>query len=202
MSGTITLGNNLPKIEKNIKITGPSLKNIDISGNDEYQIFDIGVSAIVEISNLNLNDASMNGEEDENCSAAIYNAGNLTITNVKFSNNHTNGSGGAIQSNTGSTLVVNNSTFISNTATSMAGAIYAYDCTTTINNCIFDGNLSDTQGGAILADKGNITITSSTFRNNNSIGGGSDIFILDGAILTNNSNTFDKNGGAGEIYTN
>lgn len=192
-------------IDKDLNIIGPSLGNVVIDGQDSYQIFNIAQNVHVVISNLKLMNASDNSNDaaSNNVSAAIYNQGNLTINNVTFASNVSNwGSGGAIQSDTDSTLSVNSSTFTGNRAYSMGGAIYAYECNTTINNCTFENNVARDSGGAIYADSGILTVSNSVFTGNHGDNSGSDIALGRNAVLTNTNNTFDNNGGNGDISGN
>ena len=91
---------------------------------------------------------------------AIYSAGpstDVTVTDSTFTNNTaTNGFGGAIYAVLQQSLIVRNSVFTGNAASSSSfaagGAIYASMPDMTVTNSTFTGNTADSAGAAISAD--------------------------------------------------
>lgn len=98
---------------------------------------------------------------------AVFNDGSLVIQNSTFSSNTVAGDyGGAIKSN--GSVTISNSIFMNNTAPGgYGGAIDITQSTSTldITNSTFDANSAFLGGGAI-ASNGIIVITGSTFKNN------------------------------------
>jgi len=83
-----------------------------------------------------------------NNTGAVYNGANTaTIYDSKFIRNHVYGNGGAI-SGLGSTTLLTNCVFLSNSAVSYGGAV-STGGTSHITNCTFAGNTANGIGGAI-----------------------------------------------------
>jgi len=102
--------------------------------------------------------------------------GTLNVATSNFSNNSSNGGGGAI--NSGGTLTVDNSSFSNNRATGSGGAIYGRS---TISNSSFSGNYVNYIngfGGAVFNFE---AISDSSFSNNHTTGRG-------GAIANSGTN--------------
>ncbi len=106
--------------------------------------------------------------------------GTFTFANLTFLNgNASTGQGGAISSYQGTALIVDNCTFINNTAGPNGGAISSNYNPLTVTNCNFINNRAGSGagwGGAILAMGGGfsvpITITGNNFVNNSGGSGG------------------------------
>ena len=123
---------------------------------------------------------------------------NVNIKNLTITNGNTTQVGGAIY-NKGN-LTVTSSTFIGNTATQDAGAIWNYEGNLTVTGSTFNNNTAYGGGGAIGNNGGTLNVTDSTFKNNTAIIGGA---ICSGSIITVSDSTFtgntatqDGNGGA------
>ena len=140
LSEHVYLGASLPSITSHIRIEGEDGWGFGISGNDNYQIFNVASNGNLRIHLL----AIANG--DANLGAAIYNLGTVTITNSTFNGNGNSSSQGGAIYNLG-TVTITNSTFYENSG-SQGGAIYS-NGTTTITNSTFSNN-SASQGGAIF----------------------------------------------------
>ena len=202
-------------IDRNMIIKGQSQTGTIINGSNSAQIFHILSGVSVIIRNLTV----ANGNNTEDMGGAIYNAGNLTISGCKFTDN-TAAYGGAIFNDgnltvsgckfTGNTvqsyggaitnggnLTVSNSTFTGNTAQdarwSVGGAIYNYG-SSIISNSTFIGNTA-ANGGAIHNQDSGLTISGSTFTNNTGKQGGA-IYNYNGSLNVTNSN-FDSNTATG-----
>ena len=136
-----------------------------------------------------------------------YNANyQSTITGCNFTSN--NGTiGGAVR--TRGSLVIKDSNFINNTATTGSGGacnMYSWNVITnpsTTTNCNFTGNAAKTEGGAVYCI-GTYTVSSSNFKNNSATKAGA--IYNTGVTLTINSNSnFTNNSVSGEggaVYTN
>jgi hypothetical protein len=122
---TITLASALPKIATNVSIIGPGASAVSVSGNDRYQVFNIGAGCAVAISGLTITggSAALGG--------GIYNDGALTVTDTTIADNSASvsaygyGSGG----NDGSGVGVGTGGGIYN-----AGALTVIGCTITGNS--------------------------------------------------------------------
>ena len=115
------------------------------------------------------------------------------------SETHTNGYGGAFYFNTTTTAILNNVSFVSNTA-QMGGAVVVYgDSNVTFTDCTFDGNTTtrlgtnDSQGGAIYSYKSENTLNNCTIKNSSAGTRGSAIYsttstvTLKGCLITENT---------------
>ncbi|HBC32186.1 MAG TPA: hypothetical protein DC024_13215, partial [Clostridiales bacterium] len=109
-----------------------------INGTGTNQIFNI-LTGVVNILNLTLT----NGSEYQG--GAIYNSGDLTVSNCNFTGNTANIFGGAI-CNFGN-LNVTNSTFLGNQGA--YGPIRNQDGNAVFSGCIFIGNNAAYNGGVI-----------------------------------------------------
>ena len=198
----ITLENNT-YVNEAIKTLNINGNNNTINGNNTYQFIKI-TSGTITINNIQIiNCFNLNG-------GAIYNSGNLTITNSTLYNNKAIISydddyyedsdvyGGAIY-NCG-TLIILNSILNSNVVDctegnhGYGGAIYSIG-NLTITDSILNNNYAPNDeyiwgsGGAILS-KGNINITNTTFNHNSAVSYGA--LSADGNVTIINS-TFNRN---------
>ncbi|MDD3753798.1 MAG: right-handed parallel beta-helix repeat-containing protein [Methanobacterium sp.] len=190
--GTVNIANGIYKgtgnrgmtITKNMNIIGESQSGTVIDGEQQNKIFTISSGVTVTIQNLTITNgiATYNG--------AIYNTGNLTVTDCAFTGNTATDYGGAI-SNMG-TLTVTGSTFNNNKANwSGGGAIYN-DGTLTVTGSTFNNNTATTgYGGAIRSDD-DLTVVGSTFTGNTASYGGA-IYNFGGGTLTVTDSTFTEN---------
>jgi uncharacterized repeat protein (TIGR01451 family) len=131
-----------------------------------------------------ISDCLFQGNSAPQYAGAMEVSGALVITNSSFISNTTNQYGGAIYMSTANTsIAIENSRFLSNTAaTSQAGAIYLTAATipATISNSTFQGNQAATLGGAISMS-GTLTVTNSYFIDNQTAGNGGAIYHGGGA---------------------
>ncbi len=133
----------------------------------------------------------------------------LTITDSEFSGNTgtgTNGYGGAIYVNTGTTLEVTGTTFTENAAAASGGAIYA-QADTKVTGCEFNRNTSESNGGALgMYVAGNtLTLNNTTFNGNVAAASGGGLYVSK-ATVAGSGNTFTGNTaeggyGGGGIYS-
>jgi predicted outer membrane repeat protein len=101
----------------------------------------------------------------------------LTVTDSTFSNNFSNGAGGAIFDLGTDRTTVTGSTFSGNSTSYGGGAIYTVAPTMLITDSTFSGN-SARHGGAIYAPAGYVKATRTSFYNNSA--------LLTGAIAASN----------------
>jgi LPXTG-site transpeptidase (sortase) family protein len=186
VSGTITLGSQLPNIvsgQGTLTINGAG-QNITISGGGGVRVMYVNSGANLTLRNLTI----ANGNASGSFGGGIYNNGTLTVTNSTFSGNSANLSGGGII-NTG-TLTVTNSTFSNNSATSFDGGGIFNLGTLTVTNSTFSANSANSLGGGIYNNVGTLNVTNSTFSNNSAANGGG---IFNGGTLTVTNSTFSGN---------
>ena len=189
-SGT---GNTNLTITKNMNITGQSQQGTIINGQQSgNSIFTINKGVTVTITNLTLTNGT-----DTNYGGAIYNYGNLTITNSTLTDN-TAAVGGAIY-NYGN-LTITNSTLKDNTATNTGGAIINDHGTLTVTNSTLTDNTAQQQGGAIYNYQGTLTVTNSTLTDNTAAVGGA--IFNEGNLTVINSTLTDNTAAVGGAIFN
>lgn len=150
---TITLTGALPTVTENLTING---NGTTLNGANAFRVFDLG-AVTVNMSNLKIANANVAGISFGG--AISMSGGNLTLTNVFFSNNH------AIS----------------------GGAIYEAKGTLSVVNSNFSGNIAGIggDGGAIFNGSGSLSVTDSAFNNNSAVNGGGAIAITSGASIIN-----------------
>jgi hypothetical protein len=171
VSGTIALGSPL-FLTSDLTIQGPGASAVTLDGQGNTQLVSVGAGTSVSVSGLTI------ARGFGLLGGGIYNAGNLTLTNVAFTNDRSGGpfgqgpgNGGAIFNDTGGTVTISSSTFTGNQAygTAGGGAIYNLG-TLTLTGSSFSGNRAfyDSIAGAPLGDAlrstGSATIDLCTFR--------------------------------------
>src|SRR5215211_184022 len=95
LNGTMLLANGEIVIDKNLTIAGPGARTLAVSGNHASRIFDVGgpdeVNATVRISGLSLIDGNAGSHQGWNANVklggAIYNSGNLALTDCNVRGN-------------------------------------------------------------------------------------------------------------------
>lgn len=169
---------------------------------------------------LAINSSSFNSNSAHD-GGAIYNSGNLAVSNSTFTNNTAQRTGGAIanvsdtEQKVNANLTVQNSNFYNNQSDAAGGAIYT-DSTLTVKNSNFYNNrtnktVSDENskgneessglgGGAIFSLMGDLNIEEASFANNETNGNGGAIYSLIGNQNIKNSdftgNKAEQDGGA------
>jgi predicted outer membrane repeat protein len=196
---TIHLASEL-EVDKSITIDGSNLEqhitvsgDTDADGSGDVQIMAIGVDGAVKISNVDfINGKNQNpllsgginnfggSLEIENCTfsgntgdigGAILNKGTLTVQNCIFNNNSAT-EGGAIYNDELSSISIEGTAFVNNTASVMGGAIENRGHMI-IDDSTFNENSADGDGGGAIFtghSTSTATITSSTFTQNTAIG--------------------------------
>ena len=136
---TIALSATLPTLTAAVTIDGETHKVIlsgDTDGNSigDVRILKVNSGVIASLNHLTFT----KGNPGADVGGAIYNNGNLIVTNSTFSDNKAS-EAGAIENE--SILTIANSTFSGNTATvGNGGAVYNYFASLTITNSTFSGN--------------------------------------------------------------
>ena len=169
---------------------------------------------------LNINSSSFSSNS-ANDGGAIYNSGNLAVSNSTFTNNTAQRTGGAIanvsdtKQQVRANLTVENSTFSGNQSGRIGGAICT-DSNLTVKNSNFYNNrtnktISDENsegneessgfgGGAIFSVMGDLNIEEASFANNETNGDGGAVYSLARTQNIKNSsftgNKAEQNGGA------
>ncbi len=152
---TITLTGALPAVTEDLTING---NGTTINGANAFRVFSLN-AVTVKLSNLTIANGNVSGSS---FGGAISMAGgNLTLTNVFFSNNRAI-SGGAIYEANGALNVVNSN---------------------------FSGNIAGVggAGGAIFNGIGSLAVTDSVFNTNSAANGGGAIATTNGASIIHTS---------------
>ena len=152
---TITLTGALPTVTENLTING---SGTTINGANAFRVFDLD-AVTVNISNLKIANANVSGSSFGG--AISMSDGNLTLTNVFFSNNR------AIS----------------------GGAIYEAKGTLTVINSNFSGNIAGIggDGGAIFNGSGSLSVIDSVFNNNSAVNGGGALATTSGTSIINST---------------
>jgi predicted outer membrane repeat protein len=173
----------------NITIDGQHL--ITLSGRNLTRLFSVisGVTLSLQQLTLANGNATLGG--------AIYNAGNVVITDSALINNQSSGGSGGSIYNDGK-LTITNSRLSNNVAQDgLGGAIYNAG-ELALQNSILADNYGELAGGGIL-NSGTAFITQDTFINNSgNYGGGLEnrgTVILENSNITSNTTTYGMGGG-------
>ena len=185
----ITWGNAIGTTRK-LVINGNGLT---LDGNFKNQFMRINEGYTLELNNITLTNY---GTIENIDSGAIYNNGNVTLTNSNITSSGSFKNGGAIYNAAKANLTINNSNLIHTDAT-LGGGIYNKG-NATITNSTLSICTADKRGGAIYNDDDailNITNTNFTANSASDIDGeinGGAIYNKNGTINITNS-TFTKN---------
>jgi CSLREA domain-containing protein len=175
VTGTITLGSELPVISGEADIVGPGANALTVSGNNATPIFGV-TSGTLDISGLTI----ANGKSASNGGAIANTSGLVTLSNAYLSGNSATSDGGAI--NNGGTLLVSDSTFSGNKAV-LGSAIYNTGAVG-LEYSTVAGNAASSAGGIYNNSGSILTAASSTFAGNSG-GTGAGIDNLGALSMTN-----------------
>jgi len=146
-----------------VTINGPGAKKLFLSGETTGRIFN-NSAANVTISGLSF----FYGKVTDQNGGGILNTGGLTVNDCAFAVDTAmgSGSGGAIYSASGSTLVLQRCSFLNNTVDQFGGAVFndgifsATNCTFAFNQALRGGGIiSRANGGASNSTLRNCTLT-------------------------------------------
>lgn len=157
LRGTITLELGELFVDRDLTIKGTGAKKLTTSGNNRSRVFSIASSVTADIRGL-----TISGGFAE-VGAGIYNAGNLTLSDLMIRDNQGNGSG-AIANDNNATLNLYNSTIYNNTSLKFL--------TYSLKSC------------AAIVNFGTMTIQNSTISHNRS-----GISVFNNGILMINAST-------------
>ncbi len=170
--------------------------------------------AIESSGPLTISDSDFIGNKAVRGGAIFHADGDLTIHNSNFVRNQaTSDSGGAVffGTDTGGALVIDHSTFSSNTAALLAGAIYVYSNNVTITASQFAANIASAgKGGAIYINSCAACVSKiirSSFVDNQALDDFGGALAQDSSHLIIRNSTFSSNVqqgtfGGGALYLN
>jgi predicted outer membrane repeat protein len=203
-----------------LAIDGPGAGLLAISGGDAIGILEISgsavtiegltfrnaVGAIRNLGPLVISDSVFADNQDtaSDGGAAIRASSRVTVNNCLFTNNVSDGFGGAITISFG-LLHVSGSTFTGNSSGGRGGAINTH-ASFTITGSTFTGNTA-WLGGAVFAGTDNNVITASTFAGNSAQDGGAilnigNLRLTNSTITGNSAVAVDGQGGKGGGLSN
>jgi predicted outer membrane repeat protein len=192
--GTISLGSDLPTLNKKLIIEGPDSGQLTIDGLDLYRPISTAAASDVTLTGLRLS----HGHTIDSGGAALNN-GKLTASRVEFDNNKSDKHGAAIENN--GTLVIDQSYFHDNTASKVGGAV-DNNASATITNSTFSNNAAINNGGAIWSN-GTLALNNVTLVNNHAANFGGAIRATSGTTTISSStivgNDADSDGSGGEL---
>ncbi|MBL4767736.1 MAG: right-handed parallel beta-helix repeat-containing protein, partial [Rhodobacteraceae bacterium] len=151
-------------------IDGDAKADVTIDGDDASRIFDFNLSGDASLEALILT----GGNATSDGGAVLIQNGDVTITETTIRDNFSAGGGGGIFAATGTSLTLQNSAIVGNTAINHAGGISLHNATANISNTTISGN--ENTGGAIYLGSGigndgsNLTLTNSTITGNIGVG--------------------------------
>ncbi len=160
LRGTLTLTLELGElfVDRNLSIKGTGAKNLTISGNNRSRVFSIASTVTADISGLTI------ASGFAPVGAGIYNAGNLTLSNLMIRDNYGNGSS-AIANDRNATLNLYNST-IYNNRSPYGSASYSLTSSAAIVNLgtmtIQNSTISHNQSWMSVFNNGTLMINAST----------------------------------------
>jgi uncharacterized repeat protein (TIGR01451 family)/CSLREA domain-containing protein len=193
VSGTITLGSNLPTISDDLTISGPGASTLTINASGQDYVLSVG-AVRATIAGLTMTGASVEG--------GLVNAGTVAVENSRIDGNSQSAGfsfGGGI-SNEGGTLTVQDSTISDNRSLDslfngfgFGGGITNDGGTTNIARSVVTGNSARFGGG--IENRGTLTVENSTISGNTvvSSGSGGGIWSGQSAVLAVVSSTISKN---------
>ena len=199
-----------------VGVAGSVITNIDGGGykfiGDNYNGFTVSSGSSISFANggsFSVSgqsatiENSINGFYQSGQGAVFSNAGgDLTIENSAFSNNSSRYGGGVFYQTNSGKLNISNSAFQNNSVTrSNGGVIYnQYRTTANIDGSYFQENSASNYGGVVFND-GNLTVADSVFSSNTAASGAA---IYNSNTVTMNNVSFIDNIGTesvGAVYT-
>lgn len=146
VAGTITLGSPLPTITEDLVIAGPGAAFLTVNGNGTGPVLFIESGITVLVQDLTIRNGFTPGN-----GGGFYNRGNLTLIRTRLSQNRAT-AGGAVWSDLGSTLSIQDSTLEQNIA-EFGGALDSAG-TTLVGRSRFTGNTAELGGAIVITELG------------------------------------------------
>jgi len=157
VTGTITLGSELPTITGEVDLIGPGANLLTVSGNSAVPIFGV-TSGTLDITGLTV----ANGKSASNGGGINNTSGLVTLRNAVLSGNSATSDGGGM--NNGGTVLAIDSTFSGNKAV-LGSAIYNTGAVSLIYSTV-SGNAASSSGGIYNNSGGLLTAVNATFAGN------------------------------------
>lgn len=191
-------------VPKSLIIEGSGAHWTIVDGQQKGPVFSIDQDKTVTLSGMTIQNGHGSSRYSQPQGGGIMNGGITTIENCIIKNNYAEDSGGGIfnyydpTANPTSSLIVENSQFIGNSAFRNGGAIFNSG-PLKISNCFFDKNTAALDpsadalgGGAIANPLGQLAVSNSIFIDNIANSGGA-IFNADSGTADINHCTFAGN---------
>ncbi|MEM7537803.1 MAG: choice-of-anchor Q domain-containing protein [Chloroflexota bacterium] len=189
-NATVMLTQGPLRIISSLHIIGSANDPLVVDAGNQFQVATITGNSIVTIENLVL----QNGVATEQ-GGGIYNTATLTLRNATVKNSTAGGSGAGI-TNSGGTLVIENSLIEANTTQASGGGVRNQsNGIATIRNSTISGNAADDIGGGVDAPTGNVRLEHVTVVDNSAGNGGSGIAYDEVTIVMSNTLIANNQGG-------
>lgn len=163
-----------------------NISDVNISANTNSDSCTAAAAGIINSGSLTIVDSNIS---DNYCSSsepgAVYNSGNMTLSNVIFFANESADGAAAIYNSGGATLTVADSNFSGNIADNSGTGAVDNEGTMTVTGTSFENNQNTlpTMGGAAgIANSGTLTISDSSFTGNDTDGNGGAINADSGTV--------------------
>jgi len=174
-----------------------------VATDSEFRLLQVAASTgDLTLNNITLQNGCADGVGHAGSGGAVFNQGNLAITNSLINNNHAFSGGAISNAGIGSVIsLISNNEFALNTA-DFAGALSSSDgaSITSIENNTFIFNLATNDGGAInISDGANgkpstvDLLANNTFFANSARRNGGALVVYESQIFSVNHNTFYSN---------
>ncbi|TET54930.1 MAG: hypothetical protein E3J64_01095, partial [Anaerolineales bacterium] len=176
VSGTIVLTDSLPTVSDDLSISGPGASVLSISGDNAYQVLDIGSGTAVTISGVTIRDgnAAFGG--------GIYSLGTLLLVDTEIVSNAAD-YGGGVYVDEGS-VVLSGGQILGNTAADRGGGVFVDDGSATLSGAQVVSNTATNSGGGIYVDQGSATLSGGQIVSNTAVRGGGVCVWSAGAAFT------------------
>src|SRR5262249_36251320 len=175
---TIALGETLD-IEKSLTIQGLGAKNLAVSGQTKWRVFEVGYSAYqhnvqVTLSGMTIENGDASGSDANaidgtRAGGGILNYGTLTVSGCTLTGNSAGGGGGGIANELGGTMTISGCT-VSRNFSNTQGRVGGFGGGGIYNNgamTLSGSTVTQNDGGGIFNDySGVLTILSSYVKSN------------------------------------
>jgi len=200
VTGTITLGSQLPTVLEALDVNGPGAGTLSVDANGTGRVFTF--DSINNQQTFSIYGLTLTGGVVTGSGGAIWldQGDTLNVSVCTISGNSATSHGGGIINLSGSTLILSSVTVTGNSADYRSGGI-AVSGTGTFTNILVSGNSAPNGGG--IGNSGTLTLSNSTISSNlvSTSGGGitnTGTFTLENVTLSDNT----ANNSGGGIYIN